>query len=77
MTPAQRATLTVVVHIRRLLYRAGARPRLGSIWHSPSLSMLYGARDAGRGLAEQFAASAAQVELERQKIIALVSELLR
>lgn len=27
--------------IRKMVYRCGFRPSLGSIWHSPSLNMIY------------------------------------
>jgi hypothetical protein len=34
------------MRLRRVLYRMGLRPRLGSIWYSPSLSMIYAFKDA-------------------------------
>lgn len=34
--------------LRGLLYRLGVRPKLGSIFYSPSASMVYGFRDAIR-----------------------------
>lgn len=35
-----------VIRIRGWLYRHGRRPAPGSIWHSPSLALIYGYRDA-------------------------------
>ena len=35
-----------MMRLRRGLYRLGFRPRLGSIWHSPSLHMIYAFKDA-------------------------------
>lgn len=32
--------------LRGIIYRLGGRPRLGSIWHSPSLSWRYAFKDA-------------------------------
>ncbi|WGH20352.1 hypothetical protein SEA_MAGUCO_60 [Arthrobacter phage MaGuCo] len=32
--------------LRGLIYRLGGRPRLGSIWHSPSLHLICTVREA-------------------------------
>lgn len=36
--------------LRRLLYKAGLRPKLGSIWHSPTLHIRASFEEAVKGL---------------------------
>mgnify|MGYP001028440373 CR=1 FL=1 len=45
MNPAQRAVIYMMGYVRRGLYRLGYRPRLGSIFFSPSLDMRYAWRE--------------------------------
>lgn len=35
-----------MMRIKRVLYRVGLRPKRGSIWYSPSLSVIYAYKDA-------------------------------
>lgn len=35
-----------MMRVKRVLYRVGLRPKRGSIWYSPSLSVIYAHKDA-------------------------------
>lgn len=67
MNRVQRATYAVVVPIRRVLYRLGRRPRLGSIWHSPSLDLTYRGRALAQLVARQIEEQLDVLERERRR----------
>ena len=61
----------MMASIRKLIYKVGARPKLGSIFHSPTLDLTYAFDDAVKGIAVDRVSGGVRssVEVEEAKIL--------